>query len=41
MTIVWMLLALCALALFGYLAACAGAGRWINFVDWLMLRRPR
>lgn len=41
MTVIWILLALCAVALCGYLAACMGAERWINFIDWLLLRRPR
>jgi hypothetical protein len=26
------------LILIGYLSACAGAGKFINFVDWLLLR---
>lgn len=27
------------LALGGYLAACAGAQRWLNFRKWLLLER--
>ena len=30
--------ALVVLIVSGYFAACAGAQRWINFIDWLLLR---
>jgi len=31
-------LTLAVLMGFGYLAACAAAGKFINFIDWLLLK---
>jgi hypothetical protein len=37
--IIAIVLSICGLALCGYLASCAGANRWLNFIDWLLLRK--